>query len=318
MPCYSPLEGWRSKRVNPSGKRSIVFKKSEGFADMPIQVPCGQCIGCRLEHSRKWAVRCLHEAQMHESNCFITLTYCDQKLPKHGTLVKEHFQKFMMRLRKRYGKGIKFYACGEYGEKRKRPHYHACLFGLDFADKRLWKVADGNNLYVSQQLDTLWTDPSDGQPYGFCTIGEVNFETAAYVARYCMKKRKGKNWEQDYEFTDTETGEILMMQPEFPLMSRNPGIGKTWMEKYQSDVYPHDHVIIRGREMKPPRYYDNLFEKDNPTDMDEVKMLRRKAAKEQKNDNTLARLHTRGLCKKAQTNQLKRSYENDTESIHSL
>lgn len=309
MPCYYPLTGYRSKHRNPSGKRSIVFNKSEGYADMPIDVPCGQCTGCRLEHSRKWAVRCLHEAQMHEDNCFITLTYCDEKLPENNTLVKEHFQKFMKRVRRKYGKKIKYYACGEYGEETQRPHYHACLFGLDFEDKILFKEQDGNRLYISDELQKLWTDPADKKEYGFCTIGEVNFETAAYVARYCMKKRKGKNWEEHYQKMNLETGELFMLQPEFPLMSRNPGIGKEWFEKYGEEVYPSDSVICRGHEMKPPKYYDNLLEKDNPNKIEEIRALRNKLRKKAAHDNTLARLHVKRIVKDSQIKTLKRSLE---------
>jgi hypothetical protein len=313
MPCYSPLMGWRAKERNPSGKRSIVFRRSEGYDDQQINVPCGQCVGCRLEHSRKWAVRCMHEADMHENNCFITLTYQNDKLPKNGTLVKEHFQKFMKRLRKKYGKGIRYYACGEYGEKYSRPHYHACIFGLDFQDKVLFSMENGIPLFISQELQDLWTDPEDGKPYGFCTIGEVNFETAAYVARYCMKKRKGKNWEEHYElYCDLETGEIVSREPEFPLMSRRPGIGRPWMDKFGKEVYPSDEVIVNSRPCKPPRYYDNVCEQENPEIMDDVKLKRRIQQKKQWFDNTLRRLYTRGIVATKQTNDLRRRYENES------
>jgi len=309
MPCYSPLSGWRSKRLTPNGKRSIVFNKSEGYSDMAIQVPCGQCIGCRLEYSRRWAIRCLHESQMHKDNCFITLTYTNEKLPKNNTLVKEHFQKFMKRLRKKFNQPIKFYACGEYGDQEQRPHYHACLFGIDFTDKKLWTIRNDHRLYISDTLQQLWSDPKDGKTYGWCTIGEVNFETAAYVARYCMKKRKGKNWEQHYERVNTETGEIFNIQPEFPLMSRRPGLGRTWIEKYKENVIGRDSVIINAQEVKPPKYYDSIFEKNNPTDYEKIKAERRAATKKAIENNSLARLYTRGIVKQARINQLKRSIE---------
>ena len=87
MPCYSPLHGYRSKSVNPAtGKRSIVFSPSEGFTDFKLALPCGQCIGCRLERSRQWAMRCMHEASLYKNNCFITLTYAPEKLPPSGSL----------------------------------------------------------------------------------------------------------------------------------------------------------------------------------------------------------------------------------------
>lgn len=310
MPCYYPIRGWRAKRRNPNGKRSIVFRKGEGYGDMPIDVPCGQCIGCRLEHSRKWAVRCMHEAQMHEDNSFITLTYCDEKIPEYSNLQKSHFQKFMMRIRKKYGKGIKYYACGEYGEQTLRPHYHACLFGLDFKDKTLWKESNEHPLYVSEELNKLWTDPKDNQPYGWASIGTVTFESAAYVARYCMKKRKGKDKDVYYEFHDPVTGEVICLQPEFALMSRKPGIGKAWLEKFQTDVYPSDSIIVNYKETKPPRYYDNLYEKDAPRTMAIVKAQRKHQAKIKSEDNTLARLHVKCKVKQSQINNLNRSIEN--------
>jgi len=315
MPCYTPLTGWRSRHRNPTGKRSIVFTKSEGYEDLQIDVPCGQCKGCRLEHSRKWAVRCMHEAQMHENNCFITLTYNNESLPEHETLVKRHFQLFMMRLRKRYGKGIRYYACGEYGDKGGRPHYHACIFGMDFKDKKLWKnVNGGHPLYISKELDKLWTDPKTGIQMGWTTIGEVNFETAAYVARYVMKKRKGKKSAEYYEKILPD-GQIFQREPEFPLMSRRPGIGKPWLDKWHKDTYPSDSVIVRGQEQKPPKYYDDIFERDNPVTMAQIKYARRQAQRDAKDDNTLARLFVKGKCKTKQTQQLKRSIENESTSI---
>ena len=131
MPCYTPLKGWRSQERTESGKRAITFRLREGYADMPVDVPCGQCIGCRLERSRQWAVRCMHEASLYENNCFITLTYNEDHIPSDGSLKKDHFQKFMKRLRKKFGAGIRFFHCGEYGAELSRPHYHAILFNFD-------------------------------------------------------------------------------------------------------------------------------------------------------------------------------------------
>ena len=131
MACYQPLKGYYSKSRNPNGKRNVVFNPQMGYRDRPVTVPCGQCIGCRLERSRQWAIRCYHEASMYERNSFVTLTYDDESLPLGGTLVFRDFQLFMKRLRKQYGAGIRFYACGEYGEKFGRPHYHVCLFNFE-------------------------------------------------------------------------------------------------------------------------------------------------------------------------------------------
>ena len=151
-------------------------------------VPCGQCIGCRLERSRQWAIRCVHEASLHTDNCFITLTYSPDCLPSDGSLNHDDFQKFFKRLRKHIApKKIRYYMCGEYGEdlqqpsKLGRPHFHACLFGLDFDDKQLYIVRDDVKLYTSATLEKIWGK-------GFVTIGDVTFESAAYVARYIAKK----------------------------------------------------------------------------------------------------------------------------------
>ena len=156
MSCYSPLIGYRSRFTNPStGKRNIVFSLREALDDQVIKIPCGQCIGCRLKRSASWAIRCVHEASLHEKNCFITLTFNNEWLPKDGSLDVRDFQLFMKRLRKKYGEGIRFFHCGEYGEKFRRPHYHACLFNFDFPDREIWSVRRGFELYTSESLAEL-------------------------------------------------------------------------------------------------------------------------------------------------------------------
>ena len=155
MPCYHPLKGFRSREKNSSGKRSITFNHNQGYTDMEITIPCGQCIGCRLERSRQWAIRCVHEASLYQDNCFITLTYSPEHLPKDNSLHKEHFQLFMKRLRKAFGQKIRYFHCGEYGENFSRPHYHACLFNVDFKDKELLKNFNGNKIYTKQNKQ-LW------------------------------------------------------------------------------------------------------------------------------------------------------------------
>jgi hypothetical protein len=312
MPCYSPLTGWRSRQLNANGKRPIVFVKSEGYADTEISIPCGQCIGCRLDHSRNWAIRCMHEAQLHKNNCFVTLTYNENKVPEiqgYGTLVPEHLTKFIKRVRKKYGNGIKYYACGEYGDQSGRPHYHICFFGLDFEDKELHTIKNGNKLYTSKSLDKLWSDYRHRKNYGnfgFASIGALTFDTAAYTARYCMKKAKGKNKDTAYERLNPDTGEIVDIVPEFARMSRNPGLGKSWLEKYGSDVYPHDFTVIDNYQHKPPKYYDNLMDKKDSQKMDEIKASRRAAIKKALFKNSLARLHARGVAKKATIKHLTR------------
>ena len=286
MPCYSPLRGWRSAERNENGKRSIVFNPRYALRDMPVDVPCGQCIGCRLERSRQWAVRCVHEASLYDKNCFITLTYDDQHLPYDGSLNLDHFQRFMKRLRKRYGDGIRFFHCGEYGENFGRPHYHACLFNFDFPDREFWSQRQGVNLYTSAALAELW-------PYGFSSIGDVTFESAAYVARYVMKKVTGDAAEEHYTRVCEITGQIYERKPEYVTMSRRPGIGRGWVDKYLGDVYPSDFVVINGVKCRPPRFYDSIYDVCDPRHSARVKSARWCNAKKHACDNTDSRLLVR-------------------------
>nr|QJB19805.1 MAG: replication initiator protein [Microvirus sp.] len=264
MVCYRPITGYRAKSVNDSGKRSIVFKPGDGYIDLPVTIPCGQCIGCRLERSRQWAMRCVNEASLHKNNCFVTLTYDNDNLPSDLSLDKTHFQKFMKRLRKRFGTGVRYFHCGEYGSENYRPHYHACLFNFDFSDKTLWSVRKDVKLYRSPSLEKLW-------PYGFSTIGDVTFESAAYCARYILKKITGDAAPEHYN------GRL----PEYVTMSRRPGIGKEWIEKYYKDVYPEDRLIIRNDVIcKPPKYYDYIYDQIEPEKMMAIKFKRKEGIKE--------------------------------------
>lgn len=200
---------------------------------------------------------------MYEKNCFITLTFNDENLNKKLTLVKRDFQLFMKRLRKRFlDESIRYYHCGEYGTLLQRPHHHAILFNFDFPDKKLWQVREKIPLYRSEILEELW-------PYGFCTIGQATFESAAYVARYILKKITGDRAAAHY-------GDRL---PEYTTMSRRPGIARAWYDRYKSDVYPHDYVVIRGgRRCRPPRYYDSIYDLEEPKKFKKIKYNRTKNA----------------------------------------
>lgn len=277
MVCYRPLTAYRS------GQQSVTFKRSHALdPTRPLKLPCGQCVGCRLEKSRQWAVRCMHEAKQHEHNCFLTLTYNNENLPKDMSLQPQHMTKFWKRLRKKYGNNIRYYYCGEYGERTGRPHYHACVFGFDFEDKKLWKMSQENALYRSESLEKLW-------PYGFSSIGLVTFESAAYVARYILKKRTGDAAEEHYNYVDSD-GVIYSRMPEYTRMSRRPGIGKGWIEAYKGDVYPHDFVVIKGNKYRPPRYYDEQLEEEVKA---ELKAKRRRNAEKHVENNTPERRKVR-------------------------
>lgn len=311
MPCFYPLKGFRSKTINPdTKKRSIVFNRSQGFVDQEVILPCGQCIGCRLERSRQWAIRCHHEASMHEHNCFITLTYNNKHLPENGTLVLEHFQNFMKRLRKRFpDRKIKFFHCGEYGDKKGRPHYHACLFNFDFPDKQQFRTTEaGFPVYRSKILEKLWT-------FGYSEIGTVTFESAAYVARYITKKITGKGALEHYNQFDKETGEIYAeKKPEYTTMSRRTGIGHEWYENYKTESIEEDYIIIHRQgqavQMRIPKYYDNKFEIENPEEFQKLKTKRLKKAKENL-DNSDERLQVKEELQQIKAQQLIRSYESN-------
>lgn len=288
MACYRPLQGWRSKSLTPNGKRKIVFSPSAGFADLPVEVPCGQCIGCRLERSRQWAMRCIHESTLHDANSFITLTYAPEHMPYDFSLKVDHFQKFMKRLRKsREGQKIRYFHCGEYGDKENRPHYHAILFGADFPDRQTADLVNSPNpLYISEELMRLW-------PFGFSTVGDVTFESAAYVARYCVKKVTGENADAHYMVIDEQTGEVHQQRPEYVTMSRRPGVGRGWFDKYASDAYPSDFVTIRGQKMRPPKFYDSIYEIDHPRELELIKRRRIQEAGKHKENQSLDRLRVR-------------------------
>lgn len=304
MPCYFPLKAFKAKSKDPQ-KTAITFRRSESWKGIEISLPCGQCIGCRLERSRQWAVRCVHEASLYDRNCFVTLTYDPAHLPKTGSLQLEHFQLFMKRLRKKYGAGIRFFHCGEYGDNLGRPHYHALLFNHDFDDKKYFSERNGNKVWTSDNLSNLWQ-------MGFSLIGEVTFESAAYVARYVMKKVTGENKDIHYNG----------MKPEYVTMSRRPGLGKGWYEKYKTDVYPHDRVIVRGAETRPPRFYDNLLGKSDPSTLALLKIEREKNEKFVtdvvngktviESDSSMRRLAIKEVVKRAEISNLKRPLEDNS------
>lgn len=204
--CVCPLSAWQTE----SG--AIVFAE-RGNIRRSLTLPCGQCIECRLERSRQWGVRIMHEASLHDANSFVTLTYNDENLPHDGGLVYRHFQLFMHRLRKRVPSKIRFFMCGEYGENFGRPHFHACIFGLDFVDKTLWQVRNGVKLYRSKKLESLWE-------FGYSSIGTVTFESAAYVARYIMKKVTGDAAETHYSFRSFNRGNLTAPKGIHPYVSK--------------------------------------------------------------------------------------------------
>lgn len=331
MACYHLVQSLRSILPFRHGHTVLFGKKFTGnkngkkYSPLKYEViylPCGGCVGCRLDRSRQWATRCIHEAKLHASNCYITLTYNDDHLPANDDLVLRDFQLFMKRLRRMFpDNGIRFFHCGEYGPVRGRPHYHAIIFGFDFPDRVFWKKIKGFNYFRSDILESLWTTSerkkSKRTSLGFSSVSDVSFASAAYVARYIMKKINGKKrdelvetfnssdetvyFKKHYEVVDFDTGEIYTKKPEYITMSRKPGIAAKWFEANHSEVYPSDSVVVcsgeKYVELPPPKFYDRLLERLDSQLYATVKDRRLVRAAKCEFDNTPERLAARELCK---------------------
>lgn len=262
MGCDVPVSAWWSREYNPATKRhGITFNKKSALprkAHETLKLPCGRCVGCRLERSHQWATRCMHEKSQHEQNCFVTLTFAEKHYPVSGSIQPRDLQLFMKRLRKAaYPAKVRFFACGEYGDKSGRAHYHALLFGYDPPDKTHWETTkQGHKLYLSALMQDCW-------PFGLAPIGALTYQSAAYTARYAMKKIGGQQAEQHYLRVHPYHGFITRVRPEFLLMSRRPGLGQGWFEKFGTEAFTHDSVIVDGREARPPRFYFNQLSEED-------------------------------------------------------
>lgn len=260
MTCYCPIPAWRNKH----GGR-LLFKQGPLSIGDKIFIPCGQCVGCRVQNAATWATRCMHERRMwqktHDAS-FLTLTYRPEKLPEDGGLVVRDLQLFMKRVRKANGAGVRFYGVGEYGGSFGRPHYHVLLFNVGFDDKRFYKRGkrDGETLYTSGSLESMWPD-------GHAVIGDVTYDSCAYVAGYVVDKITG----------DKAADWYAGRQPEFSVMSK--GIGHSYYMKYAHEIYAHDSVIVNGAPRRPPRYYDDKWKMLDPTGLDDIKRKRRRFAR---------------------------------------
>lgn len=281
MSCYHPLFATENgltiegkKNIKIWSQAAVVSWEEQTGKDFMqrsdfIKLPCGKCVGCRMEYSRQWANRCMLELQYHESSYFVTLTYADRSLPLAvdpetgevnglATLKKRDFQLFMKRLRKRFpDQKLRFFAAGEYGSKYMRPHYHAIIFGLKLDDLKPYKRSEeGFQYFTSDTLNRVWCD-AYGQ-IGYVVVAPVTWQTCAYTARYVMKKLNGKEAKFYSDFH---------LQPEFSLMSRKPGIAYQWYKDHP-DCMLKDFINLsteeKGLKFKPPRYYDHLFDLEDP------------------------------------------------------
>jgi len=259
MACTSPQKWFWSRHLNENGNRQLTRLTQKALDGAPIFLPCQSCLSCRLERARQWSIRCQAEASLYPDNCFLTLTYSNVEMPDGGSLNRRHVQLFLKTLRKIVSpRRFRFFGCGEYGEESFRPHYHLCLFNLDFHDKKKWKTTStGHVLYRSASLERVWY-------HGDSYIGSLTMQSAGYCARYSLKKITGKKADEHYR-RSTPDGRDYWLTPEFAMYSNRPGIGQPWLDRYSLDVYPHDYIVVDGRKMRPPKFFDRKFEQSDPT-----------------------------------------------------
>lgn len=262
MQCFTPQPATYNPRTKQVRMTPHGAPPQEGITQLTLR--CGRCIGCRIERSRQWGIRCHHEAQLHEHNAFVTLTYDDEHFPQDGGISVDELQRFHKRLRHHINP-FRHFSCGEYGQETLRPHYHTCLFNIHFTDQTLWKQQDGYNLYESRTLNEIWG-------LGRCIIGDLNIETAQYTAKYCLKQF-GEGGTQ-YAQLDQQTGEITAIRQPFATMSRSPGIGQAWIEKYHTDIYNKDFIKINNITHRSTKYYDKLYDNMAPEHMATIKQQR--------------------------------------------
>lgn len=278
MSCTSPRTAYMKSDKKPTDNVTLAWSEQEAAARWggnyhSVQIPCGNCLACRLKKSQEWATRCQHELRYHKEACFLTLTYNNENLPTDGCVSNRAHQLFMKRLRKyidkvRPGCKIRFFMCGEYGSKKARPHYHYIIFGFDFDDKVVHaRTSRGDLLFRSPALGRLW-------PFGFSTIGSVTHESCAYVARYVTKKMHGKDGASFYK----KSG----LTPEFCRCSNRPGIGFQWFEEFADDCCRTGQVPLlkKGQihHIGIPRYYLKILRRVAPNAYDEVVVNRQQAA----------------------------------------
>lgn len=240
-----------------------------------IPIPCGKCLACRLAYAREWANRIVCESLNYEKDLcwFITLTYNPESeyllRNENGVLSlrKEHIRNFKKRLRAYYKRnynhiGIRTYECGEYGSRTFRPHFHIICFNLPINDKEYFFTNElGDVVYKSPLIEDLWS-------FGKISIGELNYKTASYTARYVMKKQKGY---------DAQIYEDLGITPPFVTMSLRPGIGADYCELNMDTIYSNDKLYLpMGRVVTPSRYFDKKFAlKNGQSELERIKIKRR-------------------------------------------
>lgn len=311
---------------------------STGEIEYSLLVPCKQCRGCRIDYARHWADRIVMESltSLPHSCFFVTLTYNQESLLNNftgysfehvyqgntyeisaATLIKKDLQDFNKRLREefrsKYGHtNIRFYAAGEYGSMSRRPHYHVCYFNLPIQDLEYYTTNfQGDKLYTSPTLERLWGK-------GYVVIGELTWESAAYTARYVVKKFKGQQAEKFYY----DHGHVL---PEFCLMSNRPGLGGDYYEQHKVEIYKYDHIQLPSSDKRDgltsvPRYFDKLLEKyqaEHPDDDSIEKIEKIKAQRRQLSDNrSYSKRIISGMFDKEYFSCLEKKFEERTKGLY--
>lgn len=313
MPCFTPLKGYKNEI-------SGGWQYHKGGASQTLEVACGSCLGCRIDHRIMWAIRIVHESYLYldqHGNSWLTLTYRDpsectdeqyragQFIPADYSLRPSDVSKFIRALRKQNpDHKIRYFYCGEYGDENQRPHYHVCLFNHSFHDLEVFRDDEGLITYTSPTLEKLW-------PHGFSTTAELNFDTASYTAGYCFKKITGKRARDHYLRCD-EHGEAYWLLPEYIRMStgrKKPcGLGAQFYEKYKNDFFPADESPVPGKGIlsNVPRYYENLLAGSDPDTFNVVKSVRETYFRAHRADFTPQRLKAKYTIARKNQDRLKR------------
>lgn len=323
MGCDFPLKAFRSaSQRGSSGKPLLTFDPLDAInSTSPMEVPCNNCVGCKLEYARQWSIRIMHEKRFYPESCFITLTYDDQHVPQDYGLSVRHLQLFMkkyrrlleMKMKHRRGehsahirryclhssKKIRFFACGEYGDVNGRPHYHAIIFNDDWPDKVFHSTSDsGEKIYTSEALRRLWGN-------GVVSTQDVTHKSAAYVARYVTKKIKtGDAFGADrYYRLSPVDGAFHSVAPEFATRSNRPGLGTKFVEQFKGDFYPSGFLVIDGVRQAPPKFYvSKLSEKEQ----ERLKRQARRLSLKSKPHTTTERRLARAAVRDARIQKLQR------------
>jgi len=288
MPCLTPLPAYRLE------DGSISFRRDEPAAVSSLVVPCKSCRWCRMDVARQWSVRAFHESLLTSASCFLTLTYSDDNLPHNGSLVRADLDDFCKRMREHclrvLGVRIRFFGCGEYGERSLRPHYHLIVFGASFTDGTVCgRSGSGVDVLQSPTLDGLWG-------HGRAVFQSFNIYAAKYIAKYSLAKFDGDQAALLLPVTDPDTGEVLMRVPPFIKRPSRPALGIPFLERFTEDVYAYDEIVLPdGTTTGRVEAYDRWLAERDPERFEAVKDARLRSAIAGYRPDEADRLRARGF-----------------------